>query len=711
MGRRLGRVAALASVSVVLAATATLAGVAPAAFADVGPVNPVRVPLNGHPANSGFLVFVEGDAFLNADESEGTIAVGGDLAFGTAYNVAARAQPAQGTFTAPGDARDTYLYVGGGMNFSQADGGDILRVQNQGFTKIADAATFSAFDRDQNNATINYRITAPGATAETIPRIEGTVTQTPASIATPVPASLIDIPAAFDLYRGLSSELATCPNTVVLTDDAGNALTSPFAQGARGHVTLAPNQTNVLTITAADLGRLGELAFDDQPSLTAPLLVNVTGTSFTGTMPNSPGISSAQAPYILYNFAEATSITVTGGDSIEGTLYAPRADLRWVVTQNIEGNVVAASFTHGNPLTPIGAPREVHDLPFAAELSCTTTPVPDAELTLVKVVDGGPASPGDWTLSADGPTPISGASGDAAVTNAVVTPGDYMLSESGGPTDYTSGGWSCVGASVVGGVVTLASGDAATCTIVNTFVPPPPPPDPELTLVKVVDGGPASPDDWTLSADGPTPITGSSGDAAVTDAVATAGDYTLGESGGPAGYTSGDWSCVGATVVGGVVTLAAGDDATCTIVNTFAAGDPKLTLVKVVKGGTATPTDWVLSATGTTPITGVTGSVAVTVAEVLPGEYTLSESGGPDGYSAGSWACTGGSAPASGSSATIAIDWGDAVVCTITNTFVPPTLPTTGVDVRLPVASGMLLVGLGGGLISFRMIRRGRARA
>ncbi|MET0975830.1 MAG: collagen-binding domain-containing protein [Leifsonia sp.] len=611
MGGRLRRIAALVGVSAVIAMTAAIAGVVSPALADVGPVNPVRVPLDGHPANSGFLVFVEGNAFLNADESEGTIAVGGDLAFGTAYNVAAGAAPSQPTFTAPGDLRPTYLYVGGGMDFSQSDGGDILRVQNQGFTKVADPTTYSAFDRDQNNTLISYRVTPFGATAETIPRIEGTITQTPASIATPVPTTLIDIPSAFDVYRGLSTDLGTCPTTVVLTDDAGNPLASPFAQGARGHVRLTPNQTNVLTIAAADLARLGELTFDDQPSPSAPLLVNVTGASFTGSMPNSPGISSAHAPFILYNFAEATAITVTGGASLEGTLYAPRADLQWTVTQNIEGNVIAASFTHGIPVLPTGIPREVHDFPFAAQLSCVTAPPPAAELTLVKVVDGGPAAPGDWDLTADGPTPITGSSGDTTVMGAVVDPGDYTLSESTGP----------------------------------------------------------------------------------------------------GGYTAGDWTCVGATVVDDVVTLEPGDAATCTIVNTYTAGDPKLTLVKVVKGGTAPPTSWVLSANGTTPIAGVTGSVAVTVAEVLPGDYTLSESGGPAGYSASTWVCTGGAAPAPGSSATIAIDWGDVVVCTITNTFVSPTLPATGVDGRGPVAAAMLLIGSGIGLISFRMVRTGRRRA
>ncbi|TFV95369.1 collagen-binding domain-containing protein [Leifsonia flava] len=555
-----------------------LVGVVAPAAADVGPVNPVRVPITptppplpdppfpAHPANSGFLVFIEGDVYLNADESEGTLALGGDLSFGTTYNVEAGGVTPTPTFTAPGDTVQTSLYVGGGMDFDQS-GGNILRVLNGGYAKVADTTTYLAHDTDQNGAAIDWRITEPGAAAESTPRIEGTSRQTPASVGTPVPSNLIDIPTAFATYRGLSTDLGTCPNTVVLTDDQGAPLASPFATGARGHLSLVPGQTNVLNITADDLSALGELAFDDEPSETTPLLVNVTGSAFNGRMPNSPGSSSAQAPFILYNFPTATTVTVTGGDSLEGTIYAPRADVRWQVTQNIEGNIIGATFTHG-PGGPMGTtPREVHDFPFNAELSCST-PATQAELTLVKVVEGGDADAGDWELSAAGPTPITGASGEEAVTDAAVDPGDYTLSESGGPGDYIAGDWICDGAEVVDGVVSIEAGDDVTCTIVNTFDPV----DPKLTLIKIVSGGTASPTDWVLSAAGPTPITGATGSTAVTSAEVLPGDYVLSESDGPDGYEARGWVCTGATVVGDTVTVDWGDDVSCSIINSADGG-------------------------------------------------------------------------------------------------------------------------------------------
>jgi uncharacterized repeat protein (TIGR01451 family) len=107
------------------------------------------------------------------------------------------------------------------------------------------------------------------------------------------------------------------------------------------------------------------------------------------------------------------------------------------------------------------------------ELTCAFTNVRQPVLTLVKTVtndNGGTQVATAWTLSAAGPTNISGITGNAAVTNAVVTAGNYTLSESATPTGYTVGTYSCVkngGAAVVSNSLTLAAGDTATCTINN----------------------------------------------------------------------------------------------------------------------------------------------------------------------------------------------------------------------------------------------------
>ncbi len=94
-------------------------------------------------------------------------------------------------------------------------------------------------------------------------------------------------------------------------------------------------------------------------------------------------------------------------------------------------------------------------------------------LTLQKTVvnnNGGNALDTAWTLSASGPTSISGIEGSVAVTNAQVTAGAYTLSETGGPTGYTGSAYSCVkngGAAVSSNSLSLANGDNAVCTVTN----------------------------------------------------------------------------------------------------------------------------------------------------------------------------------------------------------------------------------------------------
>ncbi|MGH1561951.1 prealbumin-like fold domain-containing protein [Mumia sp. DW29H23] len=294
-----------------------------------------------------------------------------------------------------------------------------------------------------------------------------------------------------------------------------------------------------------------------------------------------------------------------------------------------------------------------------------------ATLTLVKELvndNGGTAEATDWTLSAEGPTPISGASGDTAVTNATVDAGAYDLSESGGPDGYQASEWDCGDAVLQGVTVTVPNGGAVTCTVTNDDEPG------TLTLVKQVvndDGGTAEAIEWTLSAAGPTPITGVTGDDAVTGATVNAGAYDLSESDGPAGYAAGAWTCIGGALEGGSVTVPNGGTVTCTIVNDDLPAT--LTLVKEVvndNGGTAEATEWTLSADGPDALAGVTGSVGVTGVTVEAGEYALAEDGGPPGYTASDWDCGGAVVAAS----IVTVPNGADVTCTITNTFDAPTL-------------------------------------
>ncbi|EWT03680.1 hypothetical protein N865_08770 [Intrasporangium oryzae NRRL B-24470] len=298
-------------------------------------------------------------------------------------------------------------------------------------------------------------------------------------------------------------------------------------------------------------------------------------------------------------------------------------------------------------------------LGIAEEATCTITNDDQAaHLKIVKTVtndNGGTAKATDFTLSAAGPTPISGAGGAESDVNA----GSYTLSETNLP-GYTAGSWSCTGGTFTGpDKIALALGESATCTINNNDQTA------HLKIVKTVtndNGGTAKATDFTLSAAGPTPISGAGG----AESDVNAGSYTLSETNLP-GYTAGAWSCVGGSQSGSSISLALGESATCAINNNDQTAH--LTLVKTVtndNGGTAKTTDFTLSAAGPTPISGAGGAES----DVNAGSYSLSETNLP-GYTAGSWSCTGGTFTAPGQ---IALALGQSATCTINNNDNAPAL-------------------------------------
>ncbi len=260
-----------------------------------------------------------------------------------------------------------------------------------------------------------------------------------------------------------------------------------------------------------------------------------------------------------------------------------------------------------------------------------------AALTLGAVVDnrnGGNALPTDWDLDASGPTPIIfGKSGTALTTNVRVKPGVYTLSAFGGPLGYASSPWSCGG-----GPLFLSAGETVTCVINFASQPA------VLTLSDTVNtnnGGNAQPTDWTLHAVGTSTISGVTGSPNVTNVPVKWGTYTLSESGGPSGYSPSAWSCSPPILSGASLSLGnAVLSVNCLIVNSSIPAT--LTLFDLVdnsNGGTASPTDWILAASGPVNISGQSGTPPITNASVKAGTYSLAESPGPNGYSMSMWSC------------------------------------------------------------------------
>lgn len=246
----------------------------------------------------------------------------------------------------------------------------------------------------------------------------------------------------------------------------------------------------------------------------------------------------------------------------------------------------------------------------------------------------------------------SGAANFLDAGNYTVTEDDTTL------LNYTLDSISCTdGDATNGGVIALADQAAWVCTVTNDDIAP------HLTLVKEVtnnDGGHAVAADWTLTATGPSTISGAGG--AESGATFQAGTYTLSESAGPAGYTAGSWSCTNDVSVGegNTITLGIGQSTTCTIVNDDQPGT--LHIVKHVindNGGTKTANDFSFKVNNGEPTAFTQDGENALLGQndvVLPaGTYTVTEVAA-DGYGSSSDGCS-----------NIELTNGGEATCTFTN--------------------------------------------
>jgi|SoiMethySBSTD1v2_1073268.scaffolds.fasta_scaffold51115_2 hypothetical protein len=409
---------------------------------------------------------------------------------------------------------------------------------------------------------------------------------------------------------------------------------------------------------------------------------NAPALHLVKTVTNDNGGSAAVTAWTLTATGTGQNPTNLTGTTPVNSGATFKADTYTLAESNGPANYTAGTYscvlTGTNTTVPVNGSSQV-TVGFGQDVTCTLNNNDNAPaLHLIKTVtndNGGTALVTAWTLTATGtgqtPTNLTGTT--PVNSGATFKADTYTLAESNGPANYTAGTYSCVLTGTNTSVpvngssqVTVAFGQDVTCTINNNDNPP------SLTLAKQVvndNGGTATASQWTLSANGPTPISGAGGVS--SGATFSAGTYTLSESGTVAGYTNGTtYSCVkngAAPVSGNSITLANGDTATCRIRNDDIA--PSLTLVKQVvsdNGGTATASQWTLIANGgPTPISGAGG--VSSGATFRAGTYTLSETGTVYGYANGTtYSCVkNGASAVSGNSIALAV--GDTATCTIIN--------------------------------------------
>ncbi len=359
----------------------------------------------------------------------------------------------------------------------------------------------------------------------------------------------------------------------------------------------------------------------------------------------------------------------------------------------------------------------------AAPAGAGTAPEPThapASLTLdlVLVADDGSTATGEsFALSAvapDGLAVIDGHDaepGAGSALTSVVAAGTYALEQRAADAvraGHAVGPWSCAGGALAHGLVTVAAGVDAVCTIVVDDLPA------ILTLLADVqndDRGTLGAGDVTLTATGAVDVrSGPEGSAAVTDAAVDAGRYAVGAA-AVDGYALAGVACwrdpdraVPLPVDGGVLELVNGGRVVCEVtlddVPTVPepeapppvqppveppAEPPRLTLDAHVvgdDGGGAVAGDWTLRADGPTLVEGRAGEALVDQ-PVEPGAYALS-SIGPAGYRDLGWSCTAGELVGS----TLVLAAGDSASCTVAHDDLPVDLALALDDGGASAANG-----------------------
>ncbi|MER7825432.1 choice-of-anchor A family protein [Streptomyces sp. NPDC096097] len=430
-----------------LAIGAVLASAAPAAFAEgpggdrpaavaraplpdgLGPCVPGRCPdpfppigTDGVPQgrDNGINIFAGGDFRVRgrASEAEGRLVVLGDFD-----------QDKQ----AGGDSRYNVGIVGAGSRVPPPAGADFLTTGGS-----VDVAT-------------GERLLADGGAVRHAGPVTGVVT-----------GRLVPDPAAVTPYAGLRDRLGAASQCYARVDGRPRPATGTAVDN--GYETLFTGDgTSSLQVFNVDANLVGTgggqqgIRFTRVPD-TATVLVNVLGTTrtintYSGGIQDTDPLN-AYRERLLWNFPDATTVTLTGGGQFQGSFLMGQPSSETTVTlPGINGRFfTTGSVTHGSD-TIGGGGQEFHAYPFVGDLPSCGGPVPvtgtvsvlkrdettgaalqGARFELWRETNGvaglQDTAPRADTLVAECVTPVGG------VCERTTEPGTYYWRETGAPLGY-----------------------------------------------------------------------------------------------------------------------------------------------------------------------------------------------------------------------------------------------------------------------------------
>ncbi len=272
--------------------------------------------------------------------------------------------------------------------------------------------------------------------------------------------NLINFTGAFSTFASQSADMATCANSLVLTNSNGTALSLPLSANTNANVTLTPGTQNVLNISAANLANISTLTFNNSPTSTMPLIINVNtsgvSNNFSWTPGNFNGVQNSGVPYMLWNFSTATQVTIGGSSTVPGTIDAPGATVNDDDQNGLNGGIIAAAYAQGGlGGSPNGG--QVQNNPFAGTIQSCSTP----QLTISLSAGTSTAVPAG-TVHYTVPVTNSGSAAYSAATftdslSGVIDDATYNgdASATAGSVSYTSPNLTWTGSLTFGATATI----------------------------------------------------------------------------------------------------------------------------------------------------------------------------------------------------------------------------------------------------------------
>ena len=308
-----------------------------------------------------------------------------------------------------------------------------------------------------NNGNNPTHLVPTGDSYGSKPQVALATVQPPASVNQ---SGLINFASAFSAFASQSADMASCANSLVLTNSNRTALSFPLSANTNAYVTLTPGTQNVLNISAANLANINTLTFNNSPTSTMPLIINVNtsgvSNNFSWTPGNFNGVQNSGVPYMLWNFSTATQVTIGGSSTVPGTIYAPGATVNDNDQNGLNGGIIAAAYAQGGlGGSPNGG--QVQNNPFAGTIQSCSTP----QLTISLSAGTSTAVPGGivhYTVSVTN----SGSAAYSAATftdslSGVIDDATYNgdASASAGSVSYTSPNLTWTGSLAVGAAATI----------------------------------------------------------------------------------------------------------------------------------------------------------------------------------------------------------------------------------------------------------------